>query len=161
MLRYDREESSVAGTRPLHLKQRPRLPGIYAVLAEKGFFPEAELWKFCASDGILGGHPEYGKVPGVEASTGSLGHGISIGVGFALDAKLESQKHRVFVMLGDGECGEGGIWEAALCASATPLDQLTVLIDYNKQQTLRNDCRGAGSGAIHGQVESVRIFRRT
>src|SRR5438105_2313231 len=61
---------------------------LYALLADKGFFPEAELWKFCASDGILGGHPEYGKVPGVEASTGSLGHGFSFGVGFALSAKL-------------------------------------------------------------------------
>ena len=108
---------------------------LYVMLAEKGFFPESELWKFCASDGILGGHPEYGKVPGVEASTGSLGHGLSFGVGFALNAKLEKQKHRVFVIVGDGECSEGSIWEAALCAAQHKLSQLTVLIDYNKQQT--------------------------
>lgn len=108
---------------------------LYVMLAEKGFFPESELWKFCASDGILGGHPEYGKVPGVEASTGSLGHGLSFGVGFALNAKLEGQKHRVFVIVGDGECSEGSIWEAALCAAQHKLSQLTVLIDYNKQQT--------------------------
>ncbi|MGD1083264.1 MAG: transketolase [Verrucomicrobiota bacterium] len=108
---------------------------LYAVLADKGFFPEAELWKFCASDGILGGHPEYGKVPGVEASTGSLGHGFSMGVGFALAAKLDARPHRVFVLLGDGECGEGAIWEAALCASQHKLDHLTILVDYNKQQT--------------------------
>jgi transketolase len=108
---------------------------LYVLLAEKGFFPESELWKFCASDGILGGHPEYGKVPGVEASTGSLGHGLSFGVGFALNAKLEGQKHRVFVVVGDGECSEGSIWEAALCAAQHKLSQLTVLIDYNKQQT--------------------------
>ena len=108
---------------------------LYVMLAEKGFIPESELWKFCASDGILGGHPEYGKVPGVEASTGSLGHGMSFGVGFALNAKLERQKHRVFVILGDGECSEGSIWEAALCAAQHKLSQLTVLIDYNKQQT--------------------------
>jgi transketolase len=108
---------------------------LYVILADKGFFPEAELWKFCASDGILGGHPEYGKVPGVEASTGSLGHGLSFGVGFALSAKLNREKHRVFVIVGDGECSEGSIWEAALCAAQHKLDQLTVLVDYNKQQT--------------------------
>jgi transketolase len=83
----------------------------------------------------LGGHPEYGKVPGVEASTGSLGHGMSFGVGFALNAKLEGEKHRVFVIVGDGECSEGSIWEAALCAAQHKLSQLTVLIDYNKLQT--------------------------
>jgi transketolase len=108
---------------------------LYVMLAEKGFFPESELWKFCASDGILGGHPEYGKVPGVEASTGSLGHGLSFGVGFALNAKLEGQKHRVFVIVGDGECSEGSVWEAALCAAQHKLSQLTVLVEYNKQQT--------------------------
>src|SRR5205085_8697881 len=62
---------------------------LYAILADKGFFPEDELWKFCKPDGILGGHPEYGKVPGVEASTGSLGHGLSIGIGMALNARYE------------------------------------------------------------------------
>jgi len=108
---------------------------LYAMLADRGFFPEAELWKFCASDGILGGHPEYGKVPGIEASTGSLGHGLSFGVGFALAAKLDGRKHRVFVLLGDGECAEGSVWEAAMCAAKHRLDQLTVLVDYNQQQT--------------------------
>src|SRR5437764_1292141 len=108
---------------------------LYVLLAEKGFFPEEELWRFCASDGILGGHPEYGKVPGVEASTGSLGHGLSFGVGFGLSAKLNNEKHRVFVVVGDGECSEGSIWEAALCAAQHKLHHLTVLVDYNKQQT--------------------------
>src|SRR5438477_10752900 len=76
---------------------------LYVLLAEKGFFPESELWKFCASNGILGGHPEYGKVPGVEASTGSLGHGLSFGVGFALNARYERAGYRVFVIVSDGE----------------------------------------------------------
>jgi transketolase len=108
---------------------------LYALLADKGFFPKEELLKFCASDGILGGHPEYGKVPGVEASTGSLGHGFSFGVGFSLAAKLDGKHHKVFVVLGDGECSEGTIWEAALSASKHRLDNLTILVDYNKQQT--------------------------
>jgi len=108
---------------------------LYALLADKGFFAKEELLKFCTSDGILGGHPEYGKVPGIEASTGSLGHGFSFGVGFALAAKLDGKHHRIFVVLGDGECSEGTIWEAALSASKHKLDNLTILVDYNKQQT--------------------------
>ena len=108
---------------------------LYVLLAEKSFFPEAELWKFCKSDGILGGHPEYGKVPGVEASTGSLGHGLSIGIGFALNAKYEKADYRVFVVVSDGESNEGSLWEAAMCASKHKLDNLIVIVDYNKQQS--------------------------
>jgi len=108
---------------------------LYVLLAEKGFFPEAELWKFCKPDGILGGHPEYGKVPGIEASTGSLGHGLSFGVGFALNARHERAKHRTFVICSDGESNEGSLWEAALCAGKHRLSNLTVLVDYNKQQS--------------------------
>jgi len=108
---------------------------LYVLLAEKGFFPEAELWKFCKPDGILGGHPEAGKIPGVEASTGSLGHGLPIGVGFALNARYEKADHRVFVVSSDGESNEGSVWEAALCAGKHKLSNLTVLVDYNKQQS--------------------------
>lgn len=108
---------------------------LYVLLAEKGFFPEAELSKFCKRDGILGGHPEYGKVPGIEASTGSLGHGLSIGIGFALNAKYEKADYRVFVVVSDGECNEGSLWEAAMCASKHKLSNLIVLVDYNKQQS--------------------------
>src|SRR6267142_4578903 len=108
---------------------------LYVLLAEKGFFPEAELWKFCKTDGILGGHPEYGKVPGVEASTGSLGHGLPIGVGFALNARCERAGYRTFVLVSDGESNEGSLWEAALCAGKHKLTNLIVLVDYNKQQS--------------------------
>jgi transketolase len=108
---------------------------LYALLADKGFFPKEELQKFCKSDGILGGHPEYGKVPGVEASTGSLGHGLPISVGFALNARYEKSDYRTFVIMGDGESNEGSVWEAAMCAGKHKLDNLTVLVDYNKQQS--------------------------
>lgn len=107
---------------------------LYVVLADKGFFPEEELWRFCKSNGILGGHPEI-KVPGVEASTGSLGHGFSIGIGFALNARHEKADYRIFVVIGDGECNEGSIWEAAMCAGKHKLSNLTVVIDYNKRQS--------------------------
>jgi len=108
---------------------------LYVLLAEKGFFPESELWKFCKPDGILGGHPEYGKVPGVEASTGSLGHGLPIAVGFALNARHEKAGYRMVVVSSDGESNEGSVWEAALCAGKHKLSNLTVLVDYNKQQS--------------------------
>jgi transketolase len=107
---------------------------LYAVLADKGFFPKGELDRFCAADGILGGHPDANKVPGVEASTGALGHGLSIGVGMALHLRLAKSDSRVFVILGDGECNEGSVWEAAMCAGKHRLGHLTVLVDYNKHQ---------------------------
>src|SRR4029077_19307115 len=108
---------------------------LYAILADKGFFPKSELKNFCKDPGILGGHPEYGKVPGVEASTGSLGHGLAIGIGFALNARYEKAAHRVFVIGSDGESHQGSAWEAALCAGKHRLSNLTVLVDYNKQQS--------------------------
>jgi transketolase len=108
---------------------------LYALLADKGFFPAAELDRFCRAGGILGGHPERGKVPGVEASTGSLGHGLSIGVGLALAARLQRRASRVFVVLGDGELDEGSVWEAAMAAAQHRLDNLTAIVDYNKVQS--------------------------
>lgn len=108
---------------------------LYAVLADKGFFPESELLRFCKKDGMLGGHPEYGRIPGVEASTGSLGHGLSIGIGFAIHAQRANAAHRVFVVVSDGESNEGSLWEALLSASKHRLSNLTVLVDYNKMQS--------------------------
>lgn len=108
---------------------------LYALLADKGFFPASELGRFCAPDSILGGHPELGKVPGVEASTGALGHGLSVGVGMALAAKLKNKPYRVFVTLGDGEINEGAVWEAAMTAAKYRLGNLIAVIDYNKMQS--------------------------
>ena len=135
VLRYDASNPRWAGRDRCILSKGHGCLALYAILAEKGFFPEAELWKFCKPDGILGGHPEYGKVPGIEASTGSLGHGLPIGVGFALNARLAKADYRTFVISSDGESNEGSVWEAALCASKHRLSNLTVLVDYNKQQS--------------------------
>lgn len=107
----------------------------YAALARKGFFSTKEYEEFCRHDGILGGHPTKEKIPGCEASTGSLGHGLSLGIGMAINAKIEESDYRTFVMLGDGECNEGSIWEAALSASQNKLDNLVALVDYNKFQS--------------------------
>jgi len=107
---------------------------LWVMLAEKGYFPQEELFKFCKTGALLGGHPEI-TVPGVEASTGALGHGLPIGVGMALNARIEGSDYRTFVVVGDGECNEGSIWEAALCAAKHKLSNLTVLVDYNKHQS--------------------------
>lgn len=107
---------------------------IYAVLAEKNFFPKAWLDNYCANGQILGGHINHRNVPGVEVSTGSLGHGLSIGCGIALAAKRESKKYRTYVLLSDGECNEGSVWEAALFAAHHKLNNLVAIIDYNKIQ---------------------------
>ena len=108
---------------------------LYLILAEKGFFPGDELYKFCAFEAMLGGHPEYERTPGIEASTGALGHGLSISVGFALAARIDRRSFRTFVLMGDGECDEGTVWEAAMSAGKHKLSSLTVLIDYNKMQS--------------------------
>jgi transketolase len=108
---------------------------LYALLADKGFFPAHELERFCKKDALLGGHPEARKIPGVEASTGSLGHGLPIGVGMALNARIERAPYRTFVVSSDGESNEGSVWEAALHAGKHRLSSLTVIIDYNKQQS--------------------------
>ena len=107
---------------------------LYVALAKRGYFAKEKLSSFCAFGSNVGGHPEYLELPGVEASTGSLGHGLSLGVGIALNAVLEGRDYRTFVLLGDGECNEGTVWEAAMSASKHKLSNLIAVIDYNKMQ---------------------------
>lgn len=107
---------------------------LYAVLADKGYFPVAELDRFCHFNSILGGHPEV-VTPGVEACTGALGHGLPIGIGLALAARMQKRDSRVVVLMGDGEINEGSVWEAAACADKHRLGNLTAIIDYNKLQS--------------------------
>ena len=109
-------------------------PCYYGVLAEKGFFPREELKTFRQLHSRLQGHPDAKKLPGVDASTGSLGQGVSIANGMALGAKLLGKDTRVFVLCGDGELQEGQIWEAFMSAAHYHLDNLTVLIDWNGLQ---------------------------
>jgi transketolase len=109
---------------------------LYNVLCKAGYFPESELWTFCRPGGILGGEPNALECPGVEASTGSLGHGLSIAVGMALALKRDGRPNQVYCVAGDGECQEGSIWEAAMSASAFELDNLTLIIDNNRIQKM-------------------------
>ena len=105
---------------------------LYVVLADLGFFPEKLLESYTSPGSILGGHPDSSRIPGVEASTGSLGHGFSVAVGFAMANKMNNSKSRVFCLVGDEELNEGANWEAAQIASHHELDNLTLIIDYNK-----------------------------
>lgn len=109
---------------------------IYAALAEKGFFKVEELKTHYADGSRLSGHVSHKGIPGVEFSTGSLGHGLSVGAGMAYGAKKDNKQHKVFVICGDGECDEGAVWEAALVANHYKLNNLVAVIDHNKMQSL-------------------------
>ncbi|MFA9948869.1 transketolase [Dentiradicibacter hellwigii] len=105
----------------------------YAALCEAGYFPREELKRVKAIDGLLQGHPDL-TIPGIEAVTGSLGQGLSIGVGMALALRLDRRPSRVYVVMGDGEQSEGQLWEAAMAASNFKVDNLTAFLDWNKIQ---------------------------
>lgn len=109
-------------------------PALYAVLAERGFFPLDDLWTLRRLGSPLQGHPDMRKTPGVEASTGSLGQGLSVGLGMALAARLDRADWRVYVLLGDGEIQEGQVWEAAMAAAHYRADNLTAIVDWNGLQ---------------------------
>ncbi len=108
----------------------------YAILADKGFFPVEQLKNFERWEGILGGHPDRNQVPGVEASTGSLGHGLPMAVGMALALRAKKSDRRVFVLVGDGECNEGSIWESILLAGNRHLSNLTCIVINNHSSPL-------------------------
>lgn len=109
-------------------------PVWYSVLAEAGFFPVSQLDSLRKMGSMLQGHPDMKRTPGVEMSSGSLGQGLSISNGIAIAGKLDKKSYRVYVLLGDGECQEGQVWEAAMAAAHYKLDNLVGLIDYNGLQ---------------------------
>jgi transketolase len=113
---------------------------LYATLAMRGYFPLEELDTFCRDGGRLAEHPPANLLPGVEAATGSLGHGLSLGCGMALSGRIKGETFRVYALLSDGENNEGSVWEAAMFAAAQRLDNVCVVVDYNKwQATARSD----------------------
>ena len=109
---------------------------VYAALAERGFFPVEELGTHYANGSRLSGHVSHKGIPGVEFSTGSLGHGLAVAAGMALAAKMDKKPYHVFAVLGDGECDEGSVWEAALQAHQYRLDNLIAVVDHNRMQSL-------------------------
>jgi transketolase len=108
--------------------------GLYAVLADHGYISKSELKGYCTFESKLGGHPERATLPGVEFSTGSLGHGLSVGIGMAMACRLKGEHWRTYVLIGDGELNEGSNWEGVMHAAQHQLGALTVIIDFNQMQ---------------------------
>lgn len=136
VLKLDPADPSWPGRDRFILSKGHAGAGVYAVLAECGFFSTDKLKTHYQDGSDLSGHVSHKGIPGVELSTGSLGHGLSVGAGMALAARLDEKKHRVFVLLSDGECDEGSTWEGVLFAAHHRLDNLIAIVDYNKIQSL-------------------------
>lgn len=127
---------------------------LYASLATRGFFPESTLNEFNRDGSRLAEHPSPGSLPGIEAATGSLGHGLPIGVGMALAGKIQGRNFRVFALLSDGECNEGSTWEAAQAAPAKGLDNICVIVDHNKWQATARTSEALDLGDLRGKWEA-------
>ena len=135
ILHYDSQNPNWDGRDRLIMSKGHAGAAVYAALAESGFFAPAELKTHYANGSRLSGHVSH-HLPGVDFSTGSLGHGLSAAAGMALAAKQDGKHHRVFAVLGDGECDEGAVWEAALFANHYRLENLVAVIDHNHMQSL-------------------------
>jgi transketolase len=109
-------------------------PLLYPVLARAGYFAREEIWRLRELNSPVQGHPIQGLMPGVEATTGSLGQGLSVGIGHILGGRINGLQYRVYVLMGDGECEAGQVWEAAMAAAHFKTDTLTAIVDYNKYQ---------------------------
>ena len=133
-MRYDPKDPRWADRDRFLLSKGHAAPLLYAALAEAGFLPVEELLTLRQLDSRLQGHADVTATPGVEMSTGSLGQGLSIGIGMALAARLDERDSRVYVLLGDGECEEGQVWEAAMAAAHFKVDNLVAFVDRNQQQ---------------------------
>ena len=136
VLRIDPDNPHWAGRDRFILSKGHAGACVYAALAERSFFDVAELDRHYQNGSHLSGHVSHKHVPGVEVSTGSLGHGLGIGAGMAFNLKRQGGTQRVFVVLSDGECDEGSVWEAAMFAGHHRLANLCAIIDYNKLQSL-------------------------
>ena len=133
-LRIDPKKASAPERDRFILSKGHAAPALYVTLCERGFFPRDVLEEYGKDGAALAEQPAPGCAPGVEWATGSLGHGLSVGVGMALSARIQKHNYRTVALLSDGECNEGSVWEAAMFAAAQNLGSLTVLVDYNKWQ---------------------------
>lgn len=133
-IRHDPKDPKWSGRDRFVLSKGHAAPLLYATLAEAGYFPKEELASLRKFGSRLQGHPRSDLAPWVDVSTGSLGQGLSVSVGMALAGKLDAKPYRVYVMLGDGECDEGQVWEAAMSAAHYKLDNITAFVDRNGLQ---------------------------
>lgn len=134
ILRYDPAQPRWPDRDRFIMSKGHAAPILYAVLAEAGYFPKGQLRTLRQLGSPLEGHPNMRRLPGVEASTGSLGQGLSIGLGHALAARLEGRSYHVYVLLGDGEIEEGQVWEAAMAAAHRRVGNLVAIVDHNRYQ---------------------------
>lgn len=156
ILRHHPEDPNWAGRDRLLLSKGHGSLALYSVLAQAGYFQAEELFQFGRIGSRLGGEPVWPSTPGVEASTGSLGHGLSVGFGMALALKKDKADNRVFVILGDGECQEGSVWEALYMAPRFGLDNLIAIIDDNGIQKMDRTSAVAGPDNL---AERLRAFQ--
>lgn len=134
-LRIDPENPSHPDRDRFILSKGHGAAALFQVLAMRGFYPESMLESYGEDGGVFAEHPPAPQdLPGIEAATGSLGHGLPIGLGMALSGRIQGQDYRVIALLSDGECNEGSVWEAAMMAAAQRVENLTVIIDFNKWQ---------------------------
>ncbi len=152
-MRYDPKRPKWEGRDRFVLSKGHGVPVLYATLAEAGFFPKEELGTLRKLDTRLQGH-SYISAPGVEATTGSLGQGLSVGNGMALAAKLDGKKYHVYVLMGDGELQEGQVWEAAMTSSHYKLDNITAIVDRNGLQQTSPTEENMALGNIKAKFES-------
>lgn len=135
ILRIDPTAPRAAARDRFILSKGHGAPALFQVLAMKGFYPESMLDSYGEDGGVFAEHPPTPEhLPGIEAATGSLGHGLPLGLGFALAGRIQQQDYRVIALLSDGECNEGSVWEAAMLAAAQRVSNLCVIIDFNKWQ---------------------------
>lgn len=134
VLRYRADEPHWPSRDRFIMSKGHAAPLLYAVLAHAGYFGRSELWRLREVGSPVQGHPIQDMMPGVEATTGSLGQGLSVGIGHVLGGRLNELDYRVYVLLGDGECEAGQIWEAAMAAAHFSASNLTAILDYNKYQ---------------------------
>ncbi len=154
ILRYRPEEPLWPDRDRFIMSKGHAAPLLYAVLAKAGYFSRDYLWQLREVDSPVQGHPVLGKMPGVEATTGSLGQGISLGIGHILGGRLTGKNYRVYVLIGDGECQAGQIWESAMAASHFNTHELMVILDYNKYQEMGPVSREMGLEPLREKWES-------
>ena len=154
-LNIDPKEPKKADRDRFVLSKGHTAPGLYSALAERGYFPKEDLAHLRQIDSHLQGHPDCNKTPGVDMNTGSLGQGMSLATGLALAAKHAKADYKVYAVVGDGECQEGIVWEAAMAAAHYKLDNLCVLLDYNGLQIDGTNDQVMGLGNI---VEKFKAF---
>ncbi len=153
-MKYKPEEPKWSNRDRFILSKGHAVIALYAVLAEAGYFNTDELTHFKELASHLQGHPDFRRTPGIEANTGSLGQGLSIGVGIALSAKMDKKRFKTYVLLGDGELAEGQVWEAATAAAAYKLDNLIAIVDNNGLQATDSTKNVLELGDIYSKFKS-------